>query len=77
MKRAILFIALLSSITLFAQQTGSIQGSVADSQSGQIMEMVAVQLFVYADGDSTMVNSYKGEYMAQYSWAEYSIFKKL
>ena len=56
MKRAILFIALLSSITLFAQQTGSIQGSVADSQSGQIMEMVAVQLFAYADGDSMMVN---------------------
>ena len=37
MKRAILFIALLSSLGLFAQQTGSIQGSVVDSQSGQIM----------------------------------------
>lgn len=56
MKRTILFIALLSSLGLFAQQTGSIQGTVTDSQSGQILEMVAVQLFAYADGDSTMVN---------------------
>ncbi len=55
MKRTILSILLLGSIGLYAQQTGSIQGTVADSQTGQIMEMVAVQLFKYADGDSTMV----------------------
>lgn len=55
MKRALLITLLLSSLTLFAQQTGSIQGTVTDSQSGQILEMVAVQLFAYADGDSTMV----------------------
>ena len=55
MKRAVLYIALLTSISLFAQQTGSIQGTVTDSQSGQVLEMVAVQLFAYADGDSTMV----------------------
>ncbi len=55
MKRTILFIALLcSSLGLFAQQTGSIQGSVVDSKSGQSLEMVAAQLFLYADGDSTM-----------------------
>ena len=28
-------------------------------------------------GDMYAVNSYQGEYMSQYSWAEYSIFKKL
>ncbi len=55
MKRVLLISMLLSSTMLFAQQTGSIQGTVVDSQSGQIMEMVAVQLFAYADGDSTMV----------------------
>lgn len=55
MKRTILFIALLcSSLGLLAQQTGSIQGSVVDSKSGQSLEMVAAQLFLYADGDSTM-----------------------
>lgn len=41
---------------MFAQQTGSIQGTVVDSQTGQIMEMVAVQLFAYDEGDSTMIN---------------------
>ena len=41
---------------LFAQQTGSIQGTVVDSQTGQIMEMVAVQLFAYDESDSTMIN---------------------
>jgi len=54
MKRTILFIALLSSTLLYAQQTGSIQGTVVDSQTGQILEMVAAQLFVYSDNDSTM-----------------------
>lgn len=60
MKRAILYILLLSSTLLYAQQaaqpTGSIQGTVVDSQTGQIMEMVAVQLFAYTGADSTMVN---------------------
>lgn len=56
MKRTILLIALLCSFRLYAQQTGSIQGTVVDSQTGQIMEMVAVQLFTYSGADSTMVN---------------------
>ena len=55
MKRALLLTLLLSSTMLFAQTTGSIQGTVVDSQTGQIMEMVAVQLFNNTDGDSTMV----------------------
>lgn len=49
-------------------------------QRGQIAvnpKCIECDLFKYLEGDSTMVNSYKGEYMAQYSWAEYSIFKKL
>ena len=46
---------LLSGTMVFAQQTGTIQGTVVDSQSGQILEMVAAQLFTYADADSTMV----------------------
>ena len=49
-------------------------------QRGQIAinpKLIECDLFKYLEGDSTMVNSYKGEYMAQYSWAEYSIFKKL
>ena len=56
MKRVFLFSLLLSGTMLFAQQTGSIQGTVVDSQSGQILEMVAVQLFTYSGSDSTMVN---------------------
>ena len=56
MKRVLLISMLLSSTMLFAQQTGSIQGTVVDSQTGQIMEMVAVQLFTYTGTDSTMVN---------------------
>ncbi|MBO4361714.1 MAG: carboxypeptidase regulatory-like domain-containing protein, partial [Paludibacteraceae bacterium] len=56
MKRTILLIALLCSFRLYAQQTGSIQGTVVDSQTGQIMEMVAIQLFTYSGADSTMVN---------------------
>ena len=56
MKRTILLIALLCSLELYAQQTGSIQGTVVDSQTGQIMEMVAIQLFTYSGADSTMVN---------------------
>ncbi|MBR6986506.1 MAG: response regulator [Clostridiales bacterium] len=32
--------------------------------------------FKYLEGDSTILNSYQGEYMSQYSWAEYSIFKR-
>ena len=56
MKRTILLAILLSStLGLFAQQTGSIQGTVVDSHSGQILEMVAAQLFVYSGSDSTMV----------------------
>ncbi|MBQ7530556.1 MAG: outer membrane beta-barrel protein [Paludibacteraceae bacterium] len=55
MKRVLLLALLLSGTMLFAQQTGSIQGTVVDSQSGQIMEMVAVQLFAYSGTDSTMV----------------------
>ena len=55
-----MYILLLSSTLLYAQQaaqpTGSIQGTVVDSQTGQIMEMVAVQLFAYTGADSTMVN---------------------
>jgi two-component SAPR family response regulator len=49
-------------------------------QRGQIAvnpKCIECDLFKYLEGDSTMVNSYKGEYMAQYSWAEYSIFKTL
>ena len=49
-------------------------------QRGQIAvnpKCIACDLIKYLEGDSTMGNSYKGEYMAQYSWAEYSIFKKL
>ena len=53
MKRALLGILLLSSTLLSAQTTGSVQGTVVDSQTGQIIEMVAVQLFTAAD--STMV----------------------
>lgn len=57
MRRAsCIIILLLSSLVLCAQQTGSIQGTVMDNRTGQIIEMVAVQLFAYADGDSTMVN---------------------
>ena len=55
MRRTLLIIALLSSNLLFAQRTGTIQGITVDSQTEQIIEMVAVQLFTYADGDSTMV----------------------
>ena len=59
MKRTILYILLLGSTLLYAQeatqQTGSIQGTVVDSQSKQILEMVAVQLFTYSGNDSTMV----------------------
>ena len=59
MKRTILYILLLGSTLLYAQeatqQTGSIQGTVVDRQSGQILEMVAVQLFTYSGNDSTMV----------------------
>ena len=59
MKRTILYILLLGSTLLYAQeatqQTGSIQGIVVDSRSGQILEMVAVQLFTYSGNDSTMV----------------------
>lgn len=71
MKRTFLFIALLSSLGLFAQQTGSIQGTVVDSNSGQILEMVAVQLFQYTDGDSTMVGG------AQTDMEGYFYFMKL
>lgn len=49
-------------------------------QRGQIAvnpKCIECDLFKYLEGDSTMVNSYQGEYMSQYSWAEYSIFKKL
>ena len=49
-------------------------------QRGQIAinpKRIECDLFKYLEGDSTMVNSYQGEYMSQYSWAEYSIFKKL
>ena len=53
MKKALLTLLLLSSMLLSAQTTGSVQGTVVDSQSGQIIEMVAVQLFTAAD--STMV----------------------
>ena len=60
MKRTILYILLLASTLLYAQeatqQTGSIQGTVVDRQSGQILEMVAVQLFTYSGNDSTMVS---------------------
>jgi len=56
MKRALLILTLLSGTMLYAQQTGSIQGTVVDSQTGQIMEMVAVQLFTYSATDSTMIN---------------------
>ncbi len=56
MRRTLLIIALLSSNLLFAQRTGTIQGITVDSQTEQIIEMVAVQLFTYADGDSTMVS---------------------
>ena len=56
MKRTIFLAILLSStLGLFAQQTGSIQGTVVDSHSGQILEMVAAQLFMYSGSDSTMV----------------------
>ena len=54
--------------------------NVVIRQRGQIAinpKLIECDLFKYLEGDSTMVNSYKGEYMAQYSWAEYSIFKKL
>lgn len=53
MKRALLGLLLLGSTLLSAQTTGSVQGTVVDSQTGQVMEMVAVQLFSAAD--STMV----------------------
>ena len=36
MKRTLLITLLLSSLTLFAQQTGSIQGTVTDSQSEDV-----------------------------------------
>ncbi|MCR4702830.1 MAG: response regulator [Saccharofermentans sp.] len=49
-------------------------------QRGQIginPKHIECDYFKYLEGDSTMLNSYHGEYMMQYSWAEYSIFKKL
>ena len=54
--------------------------NVVIRQRGQIAinpKLIECDLFKYLEGDSTMVNSYQGEYMSQYSWAEYSIFKKL
>lgn len=49
-------------------------------QRGQIginPKSIECDYFKYLEGDSTILNSYQGEYMAQYSWAEYSIFKKI
>ena len=49
-------------------------------QRGQIginPKHIECDYFKYLEGDSTMLNSYHGEYMMQYGWAEYSIFKKL
>ena len=71
MKRAILFLLILSSSLAYAQQSGSIQGTVVDSQSGQILEMVAVQLFTYSGSDSTMVSG------AQTDMDGYFYFMKL
>ena len=49
-------------------------------QRGQIginPKSIECDYFKYLEGDSTILNSYQGEYMAQYSWAEYSIFKRI
>ena len=49
-------------------------------QRGQIginPKTIECDYFKYLEGDSTIRNSYQGEYMSQYSWAEYSIFKKI
>lgn len=49
-------------------------------QRGQIginPKFIECDYFKYLEGDSTILNSYQGEYMTQYSWAEYSIFKKI
>lgn len=53
---------------------------VVVKQRGQIgvnPKLIECDYFKYLEGDSTILNSYQGEYMSQYSWAEYSIFKKI
>ena len=53
---------------------------VVVKQRGQIginPKRIECDYFKYLEGDSTILNSYQGEYMSQYSWAEYSIFKKI
>ena len=85
MKRTILYILLLGSTLLYAQeatqQTGSIQGTVVDSQSGQILEMVAVQLFTYSGNDSTMVGGAQSDMegyfyfmKVKHTWSRYFFF---
>lgn len=52
---------------------------VVVKQRGQIginPKRIECDYFKYLEGDSTILNSYQGEYMSQYSWAEYSIFKR-
>ena len=47
-------------------------------QRGQIginPKKIECDYFKYLEGDSTIMNSYQGEYMAQYGWSEYAIFK--
>ena len=54
--------------------------NVVIRQRGQIginPKLIECDYFKYLEGDSTILNSYHGEYMNQYSWAEYSIFKKI
>ena len=53
---------------------------VVVKQRGQIginPKLIECDYFKYLEGDSTILNSYQGEYMSQYSWAEYSIFKRI
>lgn len=51
--------------------------TVSPSSSSINPKNIECDYFKYLEGDSTIRNSYQGEYMSQYSWAEYSIFKKI
>ena len=58
MKHRLLLLLLSLSISAFAQSSGSLQGTVIDSQSATPLEMVAVQLFRLPDnaaGDTLMI----------------------
>ena len=39
--------------------------------------LIDCDYFKYLEGDSAIMNSYQGEYMSQYTWSEYSLFKKI